>query len=168
MVRLKLIKRLRSLRNLELFNIFFLPACLYVVLSIREITNWQPYAVSMASICVLLVQGTVYWHLKLESVRRQKTLSYETCRTFAFLKKANLLLFTVYPLLCFPGKVVPTMNYQVSFWSNLLYVFAILEYVNYYHYQLSHDNKNDLRYLLSHKRLRRSPLWKDLHRCSNV
>jgi len=165
MNRQTLIKRLRSLRNLEFFNIFFLPGCLYIVLSARDITNWQPYAVSMALICVLLIQGTVYWHLKLQSIYKQTPMESGVCRIFAFLNKFNPVLFIIYPLLYFLGKVVPGMDFQVSFWPNVLFVFAILEYVNYYHYQLSHDNKNDLLYLLRHKKLRRSSLWTDLHRC---
>jgi hypothetical protein len=168
MIRQKLIKRICSLRNLEFFNIFFLPACLYIILSSRGITNWQPYTVCMILICFLLLQGTVYWHLKLQSIYKQTSISLGACRVFTLLKKANPSLFIFYPLLNILGNVCPGLDFHVTFWSNLLFVFAILEYVNYYHYQLSHDNQNDLRYLLRHKKLRRSPLWKDLHRCSDV
>lgn len=37
-----------------------------------------------------------------------------------------------------------------------------LEFFNYYYYQLSHDTKNDLKYLIQHKRLRQSLLSKDI------
>jgi hypothetical protein len=37
-----------------------------------------------------------------------------------------------------------------------------LEFINYYYFQLSHDSKNDVQYLIQHKRLRRSLLSKDL------
>lgn len=36
-----------------------------------------------------------------------------------------------------------------------------LEFFNYYYFQLSHDSKNDIQYLIQHKRLRRSLLSKD-------
>jgi hypothetical protein len=163
MQRQKLIKRLRSLRNLEFFNIFFLPACLYFVLSIRGTTNWQAHFVSMMSICVILAQGVFYWHLKLQSIRKSEiTLPAYAYQIFSFFKRANLLLFVIYPGMYSLGKTTQSVDFGVSIWSNLLYIFGILEYVNYYHYQLSHDNLKDIRYLIKHKKIRRSPLWTDL------
>ncbi len=165
MQRQKLIKRLRSLRNLEFFNIFFLPACLYFVLSVRATLDWQAYVVSMFNICVVLAQGVLYWHLKLESVRKHEmALPAYAYRVFFFFKRANLFLFVVYPALFLLDKVTTHVDFQVTIWSNLLYVFSILEYVNYYYFQLSHDNLNDIRYLIRHKKIRRSPLWTDLQR----
>ncbi len=159
-----IIKRLLYLRNWELFNIFFLPGCLYFVLSTRGVYHWQTYSVGMFCICFILVQGAFYWHLKLQSIRNQKTtLSPDAYRVFSFFNWANLLLLSLYPLL-FVMSQVSSLGFQVSFWSNLLYIFAILEYINYYHYQLSHDSLNDIRYLLTHKKIRRSSLWTDLQR----
>jgi hypothetical protein len=163
MQRQKLTKRLRSLRNLELFNIFFLPACMCFVLWIRGALHWQAYVVSMLNICVILAQGVLYWHLKLQSIYKHETaLPAYAYRVFGFFNKANWFLLAVYPGLLVLDKVTTSVDFPVTIWSHLLYVFSILEYVNYYHYQLSHDNLQDLRYLLRHKRIRRSPLWTDL------
>jgi len=161
--RQKLIKRLRSLRNLELFNIFFLPICLYFVLWSRETIHWQPYVVSIFGICAILAQSVIYWHLKLQSIRKNEAaLPSYAYPVFAFFKWANLLLFAVYPVLFLLGNATSSDDFQVSIWSNLLYIFGILEYVNYYHDQLSHYNLNDIRYLIRYKKIRRSPLWTDL------
>ncbi len=163
MQRVKLIKRLRSLRNLELFNIFFLPACMYFILSGRETIHWQPYVVSMFSICIILAQGVFYWHLKLQSIRQNETsLPPYSYRVFPFFKKANLLILAVYPVLFVLGKVISHVDFQITIWSHLLYIFSVLEYINYYNYQLSHDNLQDIRYLIRHKKIRRSPLWRDM------
>ena len=50
---------------------------------------------------------------------------------------------------------------------------GMLEHINYYHYQLMHDTVRDLAYLWQHRRLRRSPLTRDLaavkarqHKCA--
>ena len=64
----------------------------------------------------------------------------------------------------FCSQITPLVNFQASIWSNLLFLFAVLEYINYYHYQLSHDNMNDLRYLFKYKKIRRSPLFMDMLR----
>ena len=163
MGRQKLIKRLGYLRNLELFNIFFLPACLYFVLSVSETLYRQPYVVSMFSICAILAQGVFYWHMKLQSIcKNEVSLPSYAYQAFLYFKWADLLLLTVYTVLLVLGKAASSIDFQVTIWSNFLYIFAILEYVNYYHYQLSHDNKNDIRYLIKHKKIRRSPLWKDM------
>ena len=83
---------------------------------------------------------------------------------FSFFKWANVALLATYPILIGLVKNSVVENFQVSFWSNIIYVFAILEYINYYYYQLSHDNANDWQYLIQHKKLRRAPLWVDLKR----
>lgn len=69
-----------------------------------------------------------------------------------------------YPILVASNKLLSPIDFQASLWSNGIFLFAILEYVNYYHYQLSHDNINDIRYLIKHRKIRRSPLYVDLQR----
>jgi hypothetical protein len=44
----------------------------------------------------------------------------------------------------------------------LLYGLAVAEYVNYFHWQLMHDTRADLRRLLRTGRLQRSHLYADL------
>lgn len=48
--------------------------------------------------------------------------------------------------------------------SIAIYVFALLEYVNYFHVQLSYDNASDIRYLQQHKRLKVASLKRDFKR----
>lgn len=38
--------------------------------------------------------------------------------------------------------------------TGLLYLFAVLEYINYFHFQLMYDNHADLQYLASNKMLK--------------
>jgi hypothetical protein len=57
MRRQKIIRRLLVLRNLEFFNIFWLPICLYVALTSRNVLHWQPYAYGIFLICAILAQG---------------------------------------------------------------------------------------------------------------
>jgi hypothetical protein len=136
-----LIRRLKMLRNLEFFNIFWLPVCLYVALAARNaLQHWQPYVYGMLVICVVLAQAVLYWHLKLQTLSKTgTTFPAYFYGLFSFFKWADLILLLIYPLLIFGGRVSPLVNFQTSIWSNLLYLFAALEYTNYYHYQLSHD-----------------------------
>lgn len=164
MYRQKLLRRVRSLRNMEALNIFFLPACIWFILARFQVQNWQPYAFAMFMICVILAQGVLYWHWKLQAIQHGKCMPDAFCRLFSFFKWGNVALLILFPAAALLGSMLPGVNFQMSVGAGLIYLFAILEYVNYYHYQLSHDNWNDLRYLLKHRRLRRSHLYMDMHR----
>lgn len=165
MCRQKIIRRLLVLRNLEFFNIFWLPICLYVALASRNVLHWQPYGFGMFVICVILAQGVFYWHLKLQTITKNgRALPPYFHQLFSFFKWVDVILLSIYPMLIFCNQIIPLVNFQVSTWSNLLFLFAVLEYTNYYHYQLSHDNLNDLRYLIKYKKIRRSPLFMDMQR----
>ncbi|MDX9993619.1 MAG: hypothetical protein RBS68_16390 [Anaerolineales bacterium] len=166
MNRPSLIRRLKMLRNLEFFNIFWLPICLYVALTSRNAFQyWQPYVYGMFLICIVLAQAVLYWHLKIQTISKTGTaFPAFFYALFSFFKWADLTLLFIYPLLVFGSQFSPLLNFQTSIWANLLYLFAAIEYTNYYHYQLSHDNLNDLRYLFKYRRIRRSPLYMDLLR----
>ncbi|MBI5298400.1 MAG: hypothetical protein HY869_23225 [Chloroflexi bacterium] len=165
MSRQKIIRRLLVLRNLELFNIFWLPICLYVALTSRNVLHWQPYAYGMFLICAVLAQGVFYWHLKLQTISKTGTTFPDYFYAlFSFFTWADVVLLSIYPILIFCNQITPLVNFQVSIGSSLLFLFAILEYTNYYHYQLSHDNLNDLRYLFKYRKIRRSPMFMDMLR----
>ena len=162
MNRQPLIKRLKYLRNWEAVNIFFLPACMWFVLQTLQTHHWQPYAAAIFLICVVLAQGVVYWHLKLQTIRQGTPLPASFQRLYTFFKWLDAGLLALYPLLALLGSFTTVMDFQASIWSHLIYLFAILEYINYYFWQLSYDNCNDIRYLLKHRRLRRAHLYIDL------
>ena len=165
MRRQNILRRLLYLRNWEFFNIFWLPGCLYVALASQNVLHWQPYAYGMFLICAVLAQGVFYWHLKLQTISKTgTTFPNYFYALFSFFKWANVILLLIYPVLIFGSRITPLVNFRASIWSNLLFLFAVLEYTNYYHYQLSHDNLNDLRYLIKYKKIRRSPLFTDLLR----
>lgn len=163
MNRKHIIHRLRYLRNWEFLNVFLLPACLAVVITSLEIPTWLLYSYSLFLICLVLAQGTLYWHIKLRTIRTAtRPLPAYFRRVFTLFKRSNILLIPAYPLL-----FVYTLSTQQTqagepIWATVCWLFALLEYINYYHYQLMHDTSNDLQYLLRHKRLRHAPLATDL------
>ncbi len=163
MLRQNIIRRLRYLRKWELINIFYLPLCLYIALKVREVEHWQPYALSMFVLCLVLAQAVFYWHLKLQTIgHNQVAFPPYFNRLFSFFKWADIGLLSIYPIFMLSSQITALIDFRVSLWSNALFLFAILEYINYYYYQLSHDNLNDIRFLLRYKKIRRSPLYVDL------
>jgi len=137
MERQNLVRRLLYLRNWEFFNIFFLPACLWFILRTLQIQNWFPYAVGMALICFILMQGMVYWHLKLQTVRDGKPLPSHFRRWFLLFRRLDAFLLCGYVLLALLGMALPALGFRISLGAVLVFVFAVLEFVNYYFYQLS-------------------------------
>lgn len=167
MSRHNIIRHLLYLRNWEFVNILLLPAFLSFTLIRLKTPNWQPFAYSMFVLCIILAQGTFYWYLKLQSVyKNTQDLPSYFKQTFSAFKGVNVALLSMYLVFMIGNRITTFIPFQVSFWSNALFVFVILEQINYYHYQLSHDSLNDIRFLIKHKRIRRSPLYVDLQRAS--
>jgi hypothetical protein len=116
----------------------------------------------MSAVSFILIQGVIYWHLKLVAVREKSPVLPGYFRAlFVSFKRANVIVIVGAAYLVFSqlGAV------RSGAWRIIpcaLLAFAILEHVNYYGYQLMHDNRRDWRYLVRNRRLRRSPLALDL------
>ena len=156
-------RRLRVLRNVESANVVFLPAAFVVLWSgADQPVNWSLRLLALAVVVYILIQGSFYWHLKLRAVTNRNGLPVYFASLFRFFKRSNVAaaagmsLFIV--LAALTGRATPVD----VVWSAGLTLFAVLEHVNYYAYQLTHDSINDLAYLWRHRRLRRSALAKDL------
>ncbi len=162
--RMYIRRRLRSLRSLELINVVLVPGAL-LLLWRGSAESWVARLPALAAVAFLLVQGGLYWQAKGTAVAGgSRFLPAEIRRIYKALKGLNQVLLTL--LAVYLGVLL------LSGWSDRgdlawgvgLTVFAVLEYVNYFHWQLSHDQTSDLRYLLRWRRLRESPLASDLQR----
>ena len=169
MNRQHIVNRLRYLRNWELFNVFLLPACLAVVVTSLELPTWLLYSYCLFLICLILTQGVLYWHLKLRMIyTNTHHLPAYFHGVFTLFKRSNRILIAVYPLLLGYALLNQQTQSGEPIWATILWLFALLEYINYYHYQLMHDSSNDLQYLLRHKRLRHAPIATDLARTNTA
>ncbi|GAB7040692.1 MULTISPECIES: hypothetical protein [Catenuloplanes] len=138
-------RRLRSLALLELVNI---PLWAWVTFGVLDVAGTVPNLVGFALFALLLVQGAAYWLAKLRQTGR-------TVPGLRFFRAARL----VNPALLVAGLLVTA---GTRAWPGLFFaVFAVLEHVNYFHVQLMHDTRADLRRLTRHG-LRRSHLARDL------
>ncbi|WP_100404082.1 general stress protein [Bacillus sp. FJAT-42315] len=117
----------------------------------------------------LLLQGSVYWYVKLKRLKTKNTsvTPIWLVQRLKKLQKVNIglmivggILFVVDVLIWYPS--LPTGLSVAGF----IYVFACLEYINYYHIQLSYDNLSDIRYLLKSKKLKQACMSKDFKRIS--
>ncbi len=167
MPRTTVVRRLRYLRTGEFFNVVFLPAILALGLVVSSVPTWGLYALTMALICFILVQGGLYWQLKLHIVLgKANGLPPWFATRYAAFKRANVVLLGLVAVLMIVFRLAGWSRGWEILWATLLWMFAGLEHVNYYHWQLMYDNARDLRWLFSQKRLRRSHLAEDLARPS--
>ena len=116
----------------------------------------------------LLVQGSIYWYSKWRRLKSENT-SATPIRMVQRLKKVQqwniglmivpFFMFVIDLLQWYPSLPIGGLSI-----SGFIYIFAILEYINYFHIQLSYDNSSDIKYLLKSKRLKQACLSKDFER----
>ena len=105
----------------------------------------------------ILLQGIIYWHAKWKRLR-DENISITP-------DKINILLIFLCPiLLCMDFlKCYQALPLKGLYISGFIYFFSLLEYINYYHIQLSYDNISDIKYLLKSKKLKQSCICKDFN-----
>jgi hypothetical protein len=116
----------------------------------------------------LLVQGIMYWYSKWRRLRSENT-SVTPIAIVQRLKKVqiwNIVLMIVVPFIFVFDLVkwYPSLPLKGLSLSAFIYLFAILEYINYFHIQLSYDNRSDMKYLVKSKKLKQASLSKDFER----
>jgi hypothetical protein len=167
--RSRIVRRLLWLRNWELFDASLFLTLLVWWVIVREPSTWLLTALSVSLVCYLLLQGGLYWHLKVQAVSsRSGRLPVYFRGLFTYLQYSSLVILACFPLTAISAWTMSSTTRGELVRSSAIAAFAALEYVNYYHYQLMHDTVNDLRYLKMHRRLRKAPLADDLGRCRGV
>jgi hypothetical protein len=161
-MRRSLARRFRYLRNWEAFNAVAIPLALPALarfqFGIEQ--GWGLILGAAALLGFLLAQGALYWHLKLRQVGGH-WLPLWFSPVFEALRLIDRMLLVAFPM-GVAWAVADSAGAGAVGWTTIAYVVAAGEYLNYYVVQLIHDTPNDLTYWRRYRRLRRSPLRKDL------
>ena len=164
MRRQRVIGRIRYLRNLEIWNVISIPAILAIVMTQLNIVTWRMMVYAILVMVFMFLQGAIYWDSKYNSLIQRQLQLPESFRTnFVTLRWFNIFFLALYPIAIVYGSMSGQAFFATDWWSHSVYSAAVLVYINYYHWQLSHDNPTDLNYLVTHQTLRRSPLNTDLY-----
>ncbi len=119
----------------------------------------------------LLAQGVMYWYTKWKRLKTEKisVTPIQMVRRLKVLQKWNITLIFAAPIpfiidimIWYPS--LPMSGLSIALF---IYLFSILEYINYFHIQLSYDNSADLQYLKRTKRLKRASLSRDFERLNS-
>lgn len=170
-LKYKLEKRLAYLYSGELVSLV-----LFVILSYAanylyptlRLYSLYSFWISFIFLELLLLQGTFYWYIKLKRLRKENIsiTPMKIVRQLHRLKILNISLIFI-SLIAFIVDFIkwypsfPLGGLQISFF---IYIFAVLEYINYFYIQISYDNISDIKYLLKSKKLKQSCMNKDFKR----
>ncbi|MGM0890775.1 MAG: general stress protein [Bacillota bacterium] len=118
----------------------------------------------------ILLQGTIYWYKKWNRLRKVNTpiTPIQTVKQLRRFKKINIILIAI-SILAFAidfSKWYPSLPVLGLSIAGFICIFAVLEYINYFHIQLSYDNISDIKYLMKTKRLKQACISKDFKRLS--
>lgn len=83
----------------------------------------------------ILLQGSIYWYICLRRIDGKKVSKKVPC-TYSRLKIINLFLIVIYIPIFFTFKV--SIKYSIT--GVFIYIFSILEYINYFFIRLSYKN----------------------------
>lgn len=160
----KLNNRFNYLRRMEALAALALP--IIFILDWRKSAtgvHWPLGLAALLSVSYLLVQGSLYWQLKHSALSAAAPLPRYFGRLFSAFKVSNLVLFAGVALGFMVQIVGEGWNVQLA-WPLGIFLFAVLEHINYYHYQLMYDTLASARYVLHNRRLRKAALGVDLSR----
>lgn len=160
-----LIRRLRYLYTTErAFVYVFSGITIYTTLaySIRSVVL---LLYGLVLIAYLLFQGQRYWQVKLSHLLNQPIQEGAHLAFFHRAKRINHWLFGFMPLVCLLQGLLFGWHITISTRISLAILangFAVLEYINYYHWQLMIDTLADAQYLRRHRKLKVASLASDL------
>jgi len=118
----------------------------------------------------LLLQGTIYWYVKLGRLRNGKNPATPTrvVQQLRYLRTVDMVLI-VTAMVAFAFDIakwhpsLPSGGLAIAFF---IYIFAILEFINYFYFQLSYK-VSEIKDLMKNRKLKVSCMNKDFRRIHN-
>jgi hypothetical protein len=161
----KLLKRLKPYWMMEGANVVLVPFIAWFLITVfakGQITI--AVLAAMLATSFLLVVGTFAWKMVVDGLEGNPK-SEEQWTPWLDIARWPALILTILAVITTVAEAISTLP-RVSaslVGASLLCLLAILEFVNYYHFQLQHfDHAEDFQRLLSGKGFRRSHLSKSI------
>jgi hypothetical protein len=156
--------RLKYMRWVEAASAFVLPLLFWNTWYQRSgHFAWELRIASLAVVSYILLQGALYWHLKIRSIDARLPLPAWFWPLFMGFKWSNVVAMLAVLAALVAGSLGAASRVDLA-WAWGLLAFALLEHINYYHYQLMYDTRAIFASLRQNGRLRRAALGVDLAR----
>ncbi|GAA0300291.1 hypothetical protein GGQ92_001510 [Gracilibacillus halotolerans] len=89
----------------------------------------------------ILLQGSLFWFIKWRRLKTKRLIFPKLYRTFIIFKKINFILLCATPIILLIEMYIMSSSFlSAIFLIMIIYGFAIIEYINYYHIQLTNYN----------------------------
>lgn len=145
-------------------------ACIAFVLCLLSFKYTLKFTIDIAimfpfiTLIIILFQGSYYWFYCLRKIYKKRVNKIIFKNTYKIFKITDSLLIGAYPII-----IVYTFHSNntlllrgETFLGVFIYVFAILEYINYFYIRLSFSKYKDILNLLKFKNLKQSSINKEL------
>ncbi|MBS4220052.1 hypothetical protein KHA96_17200 [Bacillus sp. FJAT-49711] len=86
----------------------------------------------------ILLQSSIYWFVKWQSLRKKRMTLSNLYHILAVLKKLNLFLLCVAPLIFIMDMVLlERASFSIFLLTIFVFIFSVIEYINYFYIQLT-------------------------------
>lgn len=112
-------------------------------------------------VSLILLQGSLYWWILIKRLRKPNFAIKQTGRIYGLLRQVDLILLA----LGMPIILIEFSSWPVSLIAVAIWLFALIEWINYFHWQLSYS-LNPLVFLskVAKRKLRKSKIAKEIDR----
>lgn len=142
-------KELKFLADFEIYGVLMFAGMYFAVKYIVDMDlgenafklNWISFY-PLLVFSVIIIEGSFYWRNKLKLVKRKEALSnLEIGRIYSKLRWINVILLAAYvPVIVIAALTKEDLSGIIV--GILLYFFAVIEQINYFHIRLSYEAVN--------------------------
>lgn len=133
---------MRELKN-RLFYLFtgeFFAAVTFTIVYFYHFSSNHSYALIYVLFVLnfILLQGSFYWFVNWKRLKDKKDVLPNLFKFFSGLKKVNMVLICIVPLILIMDIIIlERTSCPVFLLILFVYAFTIIEYINYFHIQLT-------------------------------
>lgn len=154
----------RTLINLAVGEVAASVSFLFAFVMLQKVLDLGMVSIITLSFLIsLLLQGSFYWMVRYRSLKNNKTVPFRMVSLFSFLRILNLLILLGIPVVVFSL----FENYMDLFFAIGIYLFSLIEYINYYWYRLSYGKSGFNIFKLMRTGFRKSSLNKLISKRGN-
>ena len=112
-------------------------------------------------VSLILLQGSLYWWILIKRLSKPNFAIKQTGRIYGLLRQVDLILLA----LGIPLILIRFSSWPVTLIAIVLWLFALIEWINYFHWQLSYSlNPLVLLNKVAKRKLRKSKIAKEIEK----
>lgn len=120
-----------------------------------------PIAYPLLLVSLILLQGSLYWWILIKRLSKPNFAIKQTGRIYGLLRQVDLILLA----LGIPLILIKFSSWPVSLIAVAIWLFALIEWINYFHWQLSYSlNPLVLLSKVAKRKLRKSKIAKEIEK----